>query len=29
MLKRILIGLGLAGFLAVFVKEIPAMRREL
>jgi len=29
MLKRVLIGLSLAGFLAIFVKEIPAMRREL
>jgi hypothetical protein len=29
MWKRVAIGLGLAGFLALFVKELPAMKREL
>lgn len=29
MINRVLIGLGVASFLAIFVHEIPAMRREL
>lgn len=29
MVKQVLIAVGVAGLLAVVVKEIPAMRREL
>lgn len=29
MAKQVLIAIGVAGFLAIVVKEIPAMRREL